>query len=358
MNAIILRTGDYQRSIAGVLLLDRLVVELSRGGAESIKILGDPNQPELKRAVARGIAFEYADGVPTLTEPTLVVRDDVFIQRSDFTMLIEKGGTLQGPDKDPLPVGVLEDGSLENLKERLAGLEQHAPEGVTQTVRSQDDAKQAERLLWATMGSKCDGVVDTWLNRPVGRCLSKLLVWTSVTPNQVSAGSTILGVAAGALFYLGPYWPALWGAILLQVSAVIDCVDGDIARVAYKESELGRWLDIVGDNVVHITVFVGVGIGLWVQGNAGALPLGISAGIGALISFLVVLRGMSARHEDNARLQSFLDKMANRDFSVLLLILAAMDQLWLFLWMVGIGVHVFWVVALIILSTGGKARPE
>jgi len=63
--------------------------------------------------------------------------------------------------------------------------------------------------------------------------------------------------------------------------------------------------------------------------------------------------------KQNAKLQALIDKMTNRDFSVVLLALAVADQMSLFLWMVGIGVHVFWIVALgVQLTGGGNAKPE
>ena len=138
-------------------------------------------------------------------------------------------------------------------------------------------------------------------------------------------------------------------------------MDGDIARIVFKESALGKWLDIIGDQVVHIAVFVGIGVGLWRMGvDDPVIPLAISAGVGVVVSFLVVLRGMMAPPEkQNAKLQALIDKMTNRDFSVVLLALALADRMNLFLWMVGIGVHVFWVVALgVQLTGGGKPKKQ
>ena len=47
-----------------------------------------------------------------------------------------------------------------------------------------------------------------------------------------------------------------------------------------------------------------------------------------------------------SRLQALIERMTNRDFSVLLLVLAAADRVVWFIWMLGIGVHCFWMVAL------------
>jgi hypothetical protein len=50
----------------------------------------------------------------------------------------------------------------------------------------------------------------------------------------------------------------------------------------------------------------------------------------------------------NSRLQKLIDAATNRDFSVLVLILACFDRLGFFLWAAAIGSHVFWILALIL----------
>lgn len=209
-------------------------------------------------------------------------------------------------------------------------------------------AAMAEDELWETMGSSTDGLVDTYFNRPAGRVLSRLLVHTSVTPNQVSVFATFMGMCAAACLSKGDQRWDIIGALVLQLSATIDCVDGDIARMVFKESKLGKWLDLVGDQVVHVALFIAIAMGVAMEKPAvPALVLGVSAALGVLIAFGVVLRG--TLHPDacgNTRLQRLIDATTNRDFSVVIIVLAFASRLDLFLWAAAIGVHVFWVVAL------------
>jgi hypothetical protein len=69
------------------------------------------------------------------------------------------------------------------------------------------------------------------------------------------------------------------------------------------------------------------------------LWLGLSAAAGTVIFFVVMLRA-------HLRLQPFINKTANRDFSVLLLALAIAQRVDWFLWLAAIGVHLFWMTAL------------
>jgi hypothetical protein len=73
----------------------------------------------------------------------------------------------------------------------------------------------------------------------------------------------------------------------------------------------------------------------------------------------VVLRGML--HPDalgNTRLQRLIDATTNRDFSVVIIVLAFANRLDLFLWAAAIGVHVFWLFALGLQIHGRRKVPE
>jgi phosphatidylglycerophosphate synthase len=101
------------------------------------------------------------------------------------------------------------------------------------------------------------------------RRVSKLLTWAAVkigaTPNQVTIASFAIGLYAAFLFAQGDTWSLIGGAILLQVSIIVDCVDGEIARYTRKFSELGAWLDAITDRVKEYAVFLGLAYGAYVH---------------------------------------------------------------------------------------------
>jgi phosphatidylglycerophosphate synthase len=101
------------------------------------------------------------------------------------------------------------------------------------------------------------------------RRVSKLLTWVAVkvgaTPNQVTITSFAIGLYAAFLFAQGDTWSLIGGAILLQVSIIVDCVDGEIARYTRKFSELGAWLDAITDRVKEYAVFLGLAYGAFVH---------------------------------------------------------------------------------------------
>ena len=347
--AVIFCEGDSATPlVAGLCVLDRLVVAAHRAGATSITIVSATPLPELKRTAALGIAVQAGPKLPELSGPTLVLSTRALVQPADLKRVIEQRGRLVNADGAPLPIGVLGSLSTEPLEAQLAKPPIVTSTGVAEFVHSHAAVAHATQKLWASLTSSADGFVDKHFNRPVGRFLSKVLIYTPISPNQVSVAATLIGLLSAWCFANGSMRAAIWGALLLQLSAIVDCVDGDLARVLFKESPLGKWLDIVGDQLVHIGVFVCIGLGLYRAGSAApVLPLAASAAVGVVISFLIVMRGLlQPEAQRNSRLQKLIDATTNRDFSVLLLALAFVGKLEWFLWLTAIGVHVFWVLAL------------
>jgi len=143
-------------------------------------------------------------------------------------------------------------------------------------ARSQDEAVRAEAtqalakinipLLRLKLANRAnDGFFSVFFLRRV----SKLLTWAAVkvgaTPNQVTIASFAIGLYAAFLFAQGDSWSLIGGAVLLQVSIIVDCVDGEIARYTRKFSELGAWLDAITDRVKEYAVFLGLAYGAFVH---------------------------------------------------------------------------------------------
>lgn len=101
------------------------------------------------------------------------------------------------------------------------------------------------------------------------RRVSKLVTWAAVkiraTPNQVTVASFAIGLFAAYLFAQGDTWSLIAGAVVLQASLIVDCVDGELARYTRRFSELGAWLDAITDRVKEYAVFLGLAYGAYLQ---------------------------------------------------------------------------------------------
>ena len=340
--------------ITGLPILDRLIVAVHRAGVAQISVVSLKPLPLMPRTTALGIGFRLVADMPDIEQPTLVLSSGLLVQAADLKALVRNRGRLIGRDGVPLPAGVITEPLVRGLEEQLCQLPAVVAQGVAEPITGALSVSAASRALWGSLASPLDGVVDKYFNRPVGRILTKQLVHTSVSPNQVSVAASLLGLLSAWLFAGGSHETAVLGAIVFQLSAIFDAVDGDLARVMFKESALGKWLDIVGDQVVHVAVFVAIGVGLYRAGSAAPVVLlATSAGVGVVISLIVVVRGLKQlESRGNPRSQRLIESTANRDFSVLLIILALLDKLDWFLWMCAIGVHIFWIAALVLQKTG------
>jgi phosphatidylglycerophosphate synthase len=353
VDTAIVFSDPEETRIASLTVQDRLVVSLSRTGVKRIIMIGDI-RPRLARSAQMGLQVEHALRPPPGLGKVLVASGNVLVTATDLQQVIEQDGWLTTEGGQPLPLGVIDGNSLE-----LAVLHKQMANGQWPRTKpevrardfaaliTRDSAGAIEQAYWRSLTSSSDGWVDRNFNRPVGRLLSRKLVHGFVTPNQVSLVSTAVGLVAAGLFSAGTLGTAIAGAVVLQLSAILDCIDGDLARALYKQSVFGKWLDIVGDQVVHIAVFLGIGLGLWRSGSsAPVLLLASVAVVGVLLSFLMVLRVLlKPSRRGRNRLQKLIDATTNRDFSVLLFCFALFGVLDWFLWIAAVGSHLFWLTA-------------
>ncbi len=89
-----------------------------------------------------------------------------------------------------------------------------------------------------------DGFFSTFILRKISRRITSVLVEKNVTPNTVTLFSLIIGLISAYAASQGSY---LIGGLLLLLSLIFDCVDGEIARYKSEFSALGAWLDALSD---------------------------------------------------------------------------------------------------------------
>ena len=123
------------------------------------------------------------------------------------------------------------------------------------------DAGAVHAVRFARATKSDDGFVATFVSRPVSRLLTPWALRSGLTPNQVTVGSVAVGLAAAASFAVGSGPALVLGAVLLQLSLVLDCVDGDVARYTRRFSPLGAWLDASTDRLKEFACYLGLAWG-------------------------------------------------------------------------------------------------
>lgn len=113
---------------------------------------------------------------------------------------------------------------------------------------------------------------DILWNRAVARPLAAVflvpLARTRVTPNQVTLVTLLVFVAGALQLALGRTWGSLiGGAAIIELSYVLDCVDGQLARWKGTSSPVGAHLDFLMDELKAFLLVAATGTRLWRLGH-------------------------------------------------------------------------------------------
>ena len=237
-----------------------------------------------------------------------------------------------------------------------------------QDVRDAADVKVAERKLFNSLKGEFEGFVDRFFNRKVSRWFTRLFLAAGFSPNVITVLATLVGLIAAGGFGIGTYSAGIIAALLFQLAAIIDCCDGEVARLTFTESPFGAWLDIAMDNVVHMAIFAGIATGsyLRIAGSDGAwvpLALGTAAVLGNGLSFWLVTRAQKIKSSNGwktpvqaAWSDFMLKNVASRDFSVVVFIFAVIGKLDWFLGMAATGSVVFSILMLWVIRPSARTR--
>lgn len=220
-----------------------------------------------------------------------------------------------------------------------------APREAWQELSDSDGIRRAEARIVRSLRKDSDGYLAR-LDRSLSIALSRRLVRTPVTPNQVTTLSLALGLLGAALLTSADYWIALLGAVLLWSSCVLDGCDGEVARLKLLASTAGARFDQMADNVVHLATFVGIVVHVHrVHPEFDMRTPGLFLVAGVVLSMALVWWLILRRpDEGRSRLERILERIASRDYVYLILILVALQRLEWFVWAAAIGANLFWLI--------------
>ncbi|WP_106403526.1 CDP-alcohol phosphatidyltransferase family protein [Actinocorallia populi] len=134
---------------------------------------------------------------------------------------------------------------------------------------------------------------EHWAGRLYARSLSPFLTWISLraglSPNQLTYLMILSGLGAGVVFAWGTgLVSAIVGALLVQLYLVLDCTDGEVARVTGRTSITGVYLDRLGHYFSEVAVVIGLGFRAEKQfdlpwGQGGWIMLGLLGALGVAL---------------------------------------------------------------------------
>ncbi len=245
------------------------------------------------------------------------------------------------------------------LKEEKAGYETVGDLPWTE-IDFEEDLKKALKIILPKIDRLENSRRMIPINRRLSGFLTKLLLKTSLTPNQITFMSLFSGLLALSSFIQGSYTLDVIGAFLFQVTYILDNCDGEVARAKGLSSPWGSWLDIGVDGLLHILLFPAIAWGLFKQGmSPNIFYWGGTASFGIVITFVIFMfkRVLKEKEKEDyvyipypqvEKEIRFWHYFKAGDFSLMILFIALVGLFKPFVYLAAIGIHIFWMLVLVL----------
>jgi phosphatidylglycerophosphate synthase len=126
---------------------------------------------------------------------------------------------------------------------------------------------------------------NAYVCRPVAAVLVDACKGTRLTPNQITLSALLVATASAAILLLVPGRLGLVAGILLfELSYVLDCADGMLARWRGTASPVGHLLDFLMDEIKAFVLLAAIATRLFLEQNEPRFLLLGLAGLVALAS--------------------------------------------------------------------------
>lgn len=207
-------------------------------------------------------------------------------------------------------------------------------------------------------GKRTDGPVSRYINRKISSRISGYIVThkINITPNQFTIISALTGMFS-LPFYLVSN-PIIAG-VLVQLSSILDGVDGEIARARNMMSKSGGFLDACLDRYTDFIILLGASLYL-LESSSGLLSyiaIILSIGGSILVSYIHA-RGEKDLNIHPALIGSF-PNIASRDIRLFIIFIGSMlDQMLYTLLFLGLITNIYFLVKVVETFKEGKIREK
>jgi phosphatidylglycerophosphate synthase len=165
--------------------------------------------------------------------------------------------------------GALSAVALEDIRRAVPGMlvsfvsKGESPGRLFPSLIPLDDNRAATRFVLQGTGKPGDGVVSRYLNRPLSRSVSALLLTSpAVRPWHATLITSFVSAAMFLSLVFGGGPGLLIGGLLFHAASVLDGVDGEIARATYRSTHRGAVLDNRVDIATNILFYLGLTVSL------------------------------------------------------------------------------------------------
>ena len=285
------RSDSVRRRVAGVPLVKRAIIVLARAGLDQIIVVAEAGlgaelgaDPELAALTATIVhaSGDLAAARPQVDGPFVLARADTV-----FDVGLAK---LAAAAPLATTCGVLQTGWDATASSDIG-------EALSHDASTPEALKRAEDALFKSLGKRTDGPVSRLINRPVSTFVTRRLVGTNVTPNQMTVVANMIGALGVVLVFQGTWAMLALGSLLVQLQSILDGCDGEIARLKFKSSRIGEWLDNVLDDQVNVGYGIALGFAATsISGQWWWMWVGVGAGAAFMVHNLVYYAQLAFVH--------------------------------------------------------------
>ncbi|MBK9030318.1 MAG: CDP-alcohol phosphatidyltransferase family protein [Myxococcales bacterium] len=126
--------------------------------------------------------------------------------------------------------------------------------------RTKDDLRGADAWQWELVNKKLDSFLTVYFYRVISKPLTRMFLRTPLSPNMITVLSTALSIVGCVIGTRADWQSHVIGMAMLVAGGIIDCNDGEVARLRLEGSTLGGWLDAIGDDMSRLALILAVGM--------------------------------------------------------------------------------------------------
>jgi phosphatidylglycerophosphate synthase len=126
-------------------------------------------------------------------------------------------------------------------------------------ARTKEELRAADAWQFELVDKPLDAWLTRYFYRPLARPLTRMFLHLPFSPNQITVFSAALSLI-GCWIASGPSYAAhAIGLAVLVFGGIVDCNDGEVARLRLEFSTLGGWLDAIGDDLARMALLLAMG---------------------------------------------------------------------------------------------------
>jgi CDP-alcohol phosphatidyltransferase len=139
---------------------------------------------------------------------------------------------------------------------------------------------QASALETTYKVREAEGVLDLYFYRKIGFRLAKVFAQLGVSPGEVTLLGGVFGIVAGHLYFYRDLRTNIVGMVLHVCANTLDNADGQLARLANRQSREGRIIDSLVDHLIFTSIYVHLALRSLVEGASPLVCLlAVAAGL-------------------------------------------------------------------------------